>query len=204
MKALPPGSTLRKLLYRSFRTTPELPLRFRRRFTLPGIFVWCLITLTVFLGLDTTQTTAYQIVTLLFAMMMVGLVCTLFFKPRIRIRRVLPTLGTVGQTLNYELRLTNENRLPERGLIAIENLEDPRPTLTEFLFTPEPGEERPGFLPLALALQSETRRHAERASVAHPARARGNRRINDHHAPAARSVGLHRTDAGPPRPVRHG
>jgi uncharacterized protein (DUF58 family) len=141
MKALPPGSTLRKLLYRSFRTTPELPLRFRRRFTLPGIFVWCLITVTVFLGLDTTQTTAYQIVTLLFAMMMVGLVSALFFKPRIRLRRVLPNLGTVGQTLNYELRLTNEARLAERSLIAIENLEDPRPTLTEFLFTPEPGEE---------------------------------------------------------------
>lgn len=142
LKALPPGSTLRRLLYPSFRTTPELPLRFRRRFTLPGIFVWCLLLLTISLGLDTTQTTAYQIVTLLFAMMLVGLFSTLFFRPRIRIRRVLPTLGTVGQPLHYELRLTNDDRVPERSLHAIENLVDPRPTLTEFLFTPEPGEER--------------------------------------------------------------
>jgi uncharacterized protein (DUF58 family) len=142
IKALPPGSALKKLLYRSFRTTPELPLRFRRRFTLPGIFVSCLLLLTISLGLDTTQTTAYQIVMLLFAMMLVGLVSTLFFRPHVRVRRVLPAFGTVGQSLRYELRLTNGDRLPEKSLIAIENLEDPRPTLTEFLFTPEPGEER--------------------------------------------------------------
>ena len=138
----PPGSALRRLMFPTFRTTPELPLRFRRRFTLPGIFVWCVLTLTVFLGLDTTQTTAYQIVTLLFAMMLVGMLSTLFFKPRVRVRRVLPMLGTVGQPLPYELRLTNEDRVPEKDLIAIENLVDPRPTLTEFLFTPEPGEEK--------------------------------------------------------------
>lgn len=142
LRKLPPGSAFRKLLFRSFRTTPELPLRFRRRFTLPGIFVWCCVVVTVALGLDTTQTTAHQIVTLLFAMMLVGMVSTLFFKPRIRIRRVLPPLGTVGQPLRYELRLWNEGKATEKDLIAIESFEDPRPTLTEFLFTPEPGEEK--------------------------------------------------------------
>lgn len=135
-------STIKRLLFRSYRTTPEMPERFRRRFTLAGIFVWCAMAAALTLGADTARTMGYQVFTVLGVIMLISLCSTFRFKPKLRLRRQLPTFGTVQQPLRYSMWFRNNGKLPEKNLILIERQKDPRPSFTEFIHTPEPGEEK--------------------------------------------------------------
>ena len=134
--------TIKRLMFRSYRTTPEMPERFRRRFTLAGIFVWCAMLFALTLGADTSRTMGYQVFTVLGVIMIISLCSTFRFKPRLRFRRLMPRFGTVQQPLRYAIRFQNDGKVAEKDLILIERQRDPRPTFTEFTHAREPGEEK--------------------------------------------------------------
>lgn len=134
--------TIKRLLFRSFRTTPEMPERFRRRFTLAGIFVWCAMAFALTLGADTARTMGYQVFTVLGVIMLISLCSTFRFKPRLRLRRQMPRFGTVQQPLRYSIWLHNDGKHAEKNLILIERQLDPRPSFKEFIHAREPGEEK--------------------------------------------------------------
>jgi uncharacterized protein (DUF58 family) len=67
---------------------------------------------------------------------------TLFSRARFEVERNLPKFGSVGAKLNYQLRVKNLTRRAQRGIFAVDDLPDPRPSVHEFCTIVEPGEER--------------------------------------------------------------
>ena len=54
----------------------------------------------------------------------------------------LPRFATAGEPLRYRVTVRNDGSRSQRGLVLLEDTEDPRPSLAEFLAAREPGEER--------------------------------------------------------------
>lgn len=94
------------------------------------------------MGVDTNLSLAYQGFVFLCLLFITALAGTQFSRTRVAAERVLPRFGSAGLPLNYRVTLTNLTGKPQRGLSVTEDLADPRPTLEQFVSTPEPGEER--------------------------------------------------------------
>ncbi|MBI3879565.1 MAG: DUF58 domain-containing protein [Verrucomicrobia bacterium] len=124
---------LHKLFYRSYRFATGVEHWFRRRFTTAGIAVAAGLLVSMILGSDVTQTMAFQVFTLLAALLLVALLASLRFRGRFEIERSLPRLGTAGVPLRYRISIRNRTDRPQAGLELIEELADPRPTQAEFI-----------------------------------------------------------------------
>ncbi len=133
---------MRRALYRTFRSTYALEQRMRRRLTRAGVFVVTGLGAAAVVGIDTNRSTAYQAFTFLLSLLVVSMASSVFFRPSLTVRRVLPRFGTAGQPLAYRLLIANRRPVREAGLILVENLADPRPSFEEFIHSREPGEER--------------------------------------------------------------
>lgn len=94
------------------------------------------------MGADTNLSLAYQAFVFLCLLFIAALAGTQFSRTRLEAERVLPRFGSAGLPVNYRVTLTNLTDKPQRGLSVTEDLADPRPTLAQFVSTPEPGEEK--------------------------------------------------------------
>lgn len=101
----------------------------------------CLLPLAI-LGLDTKQTSAYQVFTFLLSILIVAMFFSLFFRFPFQVRRRLPPFVTAGQTFQYGISIKNLGTKVERGLYLIDELIDPRPAFSEFISSTEPGGKR--------------------------------------------------------------
>lgn len=106
--------------------------RFQRRFTRGGILVMCSALLAAGLGVDLDQSLAYQLFSLLFVLLLVALVSTVWFRGRFEIHRNVPRLASAGQELSYSVRVSNLTRRPQPGLLLLEDIADGRLTLGQF------------------------------------------------------------------------
>ncbi|MGH7266531.1 MAG: DUF58 domain-containing protein [Candidatus Rokuibacteriota bacterium] len=127
-------------LYRTFRLLSSIDHWVRRRFSPAGLLVLAGLVGAATLGLDTNQTVAYQAFIFLLTLVIVAMASALVFRARVAVRRILPRYGTVGERLPYRLVVRNRGRRPEAGLVALEDLVDPRPTYEEFVETPAGAE----------------------------------------------------------------
>ena len=127
--------------YASYRFSTRTLRWLRRRLTPAGWLVLGGVAITGARG-DTNMTVGYQAFTLLSCVMGVALIGSLFARGRFEVRRALPRMGSAGVPLHYEIQVVNPTRRRFADLTLWEDLEDPRPTLAEFLSTPEPGEEK--------------------------------------------------------------
>ncbi|MCI5147231.1 MAG: DUF58 domain-containing protein, partial [Candidatus Electrothrix sp. AR3] len=112
----------------------------KRRFTSAGLLVLVIIACSAGLGLDTRQSTIYQVFTFTLPLMVLALIFSLFFRARFTVHRKLPKFAMVGEALNYSLVIHNQTGKQQKGLLIQENLADPRPSLEEFSRAREPGE----------------------------------------------------------------
>jgi uncharacterized protein (DUF58 family) len=135
-----PVRYFKRWLYASYRSGAGIMHNWNLRITPKGWFVLGCLCLAAFLGLDTNRTTAYQIFAFLFALVGVAASMTPFMRGKFQIRRDLPRYGSVGVPLSYNVHIRNLNDKRYRELFIWENVPDPRPSLEEFAFTPEPGE----------------------------------------------------------------
>jgi uncharacterized protein (DUF58 family) len=133
---------LRRFWYRRFRAVTSLQRRWSRRFTPSGFLVLGALAGSAVVGLDTSRTVAYQVFTFLLAVVMLSAIGSVGFRPRLRVRRVLPRFSTAGECVTYRLLVANDGRVPQRDLVLTEDLADPRPSFEEFARAREPGEER--------------------------------------------------------------
>jgi branched-subunit amino acid transport protein len=131
---------IKRLLYHQFRLLYSLTQRMRRRLTPAGFFVLAGILASGILGVDTNQTMAYQIFTLLASLLVISIASGLFYRTRLIAHRVLPRYGTVGEPLGYRLVLENHTQKKHIGLYLQDQLTDPHPTLEEFIQTPDPND----------------------------------------------------------------
>ncbi len=94
------------------------------------------------MGADTNLSLAYQAFVFLCLLLIAALAGTQFSRTKLRAERVLPRFGSVSLPLSYTIVLHNLTTKAQRGLSVTEELADPRPSLEQFISTPEPGEEQ--------------------------------------------------------------
>ena len=133
---------LRRVLFRNFRLVFALDNWIRQRFTKAGqLVLGGLIAAGVF-GIDTRQTWAYQLFTLLFALILLAILTSWWWRIRLIAQRELPRFATVGEILHYQVRVQNKTHRWQRGLILRENVQRQPPSFELFLRAREPGHER--------------------------------------------------------------
>jgi uncharacterized protein (DUF58 family) len=130
---------LQRGLYRTYRALAATDYWIRRRFTRGGWLLLAALWTSAVIGLDTNQTMAYQAFTFCLALLLLSAASGLAFRGRFAARRVLPRFGTAGEPLGYRIIVRNETRQPRRGLVLLEELADPRPSLEEFLEADDAG-----------------------------------------------------------------
>src|SRR5687768_11396715 len=118
----------RRFFYRQFRFASRMQWSLGRRLTPAGRLVTGALLAAMVFGPNTRLTVGYQAFTLLFALLAVGAVCALVSPRPLRVRRRLPRYATAGETLTYQLLLTNPAARRRAGLSVLEDLQDPRPT----------------------------------------------------------------------------
>jgi uncharacterized protein (DUF58 family) len=99
-----------------------------RRFTAAGALVISCLVITGAIGVDTTQSVAYQAFALLAAMMGMAALCLPFVSTRVTVERELPRVATAGEAFTYRMRVNNPGTAALDGLSLLEDLADPRPS----------------------------------------------------------------------------
>ena len=121
-----------KLSYRLIRAVTSAQFLLLRRASRAGLFVLGGIVVSAALGIDTTQTMAYQIFTFLSALTLVALATLPFVRVPVTAQRLLPRAVTAGESFSYLVKLRNGARSPVGDIVLLENLADPRPSLEVF------------------------------------------------------------------------
>jgi uncharacterized protein (DUF58 family) len=133
---------MRRFLFHNFRILFALSRWTRQHLTPAGFLVLgSLIAAGVF-GIDTQKTLAYQLFSLLFALLLLAILSSLFFKIRLTAQRDLPKFATVGEILHYQVRVQNHTQKLQRNLTLQENFKWHPPSFETFLRAREPGHEK--------------------------------------------------------------
>jgi len=123
---------MRRLSYRIFRFISAASYWAERRFTTAGALVFTGVVMAGALGVDTTQSAAYQVFGLLVALLAAALLCLPWLRSRVRVERELPRVATAGDAFVYRVRVMNTGAAAVDGLALFEDLADPRPTYETF------------------------------------------------------------------------
>ena len=121
-----------RLAWRVFRGLGAIQHRVRRHFTPAGIFVIAAATLAAVFGVDTNQSLAYRIFTLLAALLAVSWVAGRLGRGRFEVRRELPRAVSAGEAFTYRVRVRNAGAGAVAGASLLENTGDPRPSFEIF------------------------------------------------------------------------
>lgn len=121
-----------RLSYRLIRAVSTAQFLIARRASRAGLFVLGGMVVSAALGIDTTQTTAYQIFAFLGALTLVALATLPFIGVPVTVQRLLPRAVTAGESFSYLVKLRNGNRSALGDIVLLETLADPRPPLQVF------------------------------------------------------------------------
>ena len=121
-----------KFLYHLFLISYRVQQWSLKRLTPAGWGVLICLMATAVVGIDTKQTTAYQILTFLLAVLIVAVAFSCYFPSRLIVQRSLPKFATVGFKLSYRVTITNKSRVKETGLLFLEEIAHPKFSLAEF------------------------------------------------------------------------
>lgn len=80
---------------------------------------------------------------------MLSLLCSARFRIRFSARRSLPRHGSAGQTMRYRIVVRNETGKRQAGLVVLDMLGDPRPSLAEFTAQMKAENKRTGSFRIA-------------------------------------------------------
>ncbi len=131
---------MKRFFFHNFQLIFNLGQWIRRRFTRAGSLVLGgLIAAGVF-GIDTRQTLAYQLFSLLFILLLLAVINSWFLRIRFTAQRELPQFATVGETLHYQVQIHNYTNKLQRSLTLQENIKLHPPSFTTFLHAQDPGQ----------------------------------------------------------------
>jgi len=117
--------------YTLLSTSYSLQQFLMRRLTPQGAVAMATLFITAAAGSDTRQTLSYQIFALLLGLFAVGLLFVWRFQCPLKVERLLPRFGTVGQRSQYRILIYNQSLRPFAGLQLFEVFADPRPSVQE-------------------------------------------------------------------------
>lgn len=118
----------------------------RRRFTGAGQMVLVAALVGALFGIDTRKTLGSQIFGLGISLIFIAVVSSLYRLKGLTAIRYLPRYATVGVPVRYSVQIKNSTSHSINNLTIQERPPDPRPSLTAFLHTAAPWEERVNFL----------------------------------------------------------
>ena len=118
--------------YLLFRTISGVSLWAQRRFTRAGLLAVCALILTAVFGVDTSLTVAYQIFTLLLALLAIALVSAWFGQTPLAVQARLPHTLTAGERFTLRFTVRNTSDAPLDGVALRADLGDPRPGFAQF------------------------------------------------------------------------
>lgn len=121
-----------RLSHRLFHTIAGLGLWVRRRHTRAGLLALATLVLTGVLGVDTSLTVAYQIFTVLLALLAAAFVLSQFGATPLQVQVHVPLSLTVGERFGLQFTVRNTSHTWLDGVTLHAQLADPRPTLAEF------------------------------------------------------------------------
>lgn len=122
-----------RLRYRLYRMASGLRYWIPRRFTPAGLLALSAAMVSGAIGIDMDQTVAFQAFAFVVCLLAVSIVSALFFRGKFAVRRVLPRFGSVGQPFTYAVQVRRLAGRARRDLELLEDLADPRPTLSGFV-----------------------------------------------------------------------
>lgn len=120
--------TVKRPSYLIFRLVTGASYWAARRFTAAGTLAVSLLVVTGAVGIDTTQSVAYQAFGLLAALAAASALCLPFLGTRLEVERALPRVATAGRPFTYRVRVRNAGASALDGLSLNEDFADPRPT----------------------------------------------------------------------------
>ena len=114
--------------YLVFRLVTGVTFWAERRFTAAGALLLSSAVVVGAIGVDTTQSVAYQAFALLASLLAIAALCLPFLRTRVEVERELPRNATAGEPFTYRVRLSNAGSGVLDGLCLFEDLADPRPS----------------------------------------------------------------------------
>jgi uncharacterized protein (DUF58 family) len=114
--------------YHIFRLVTGATYWAERRFTAAGVLVLTCAVVTGAVGVDTSQSVAFQAFALLACLVAVAALCLPFLRTRVKVERELPRTATAGDPFTYRVRVSNAGTARLDGLTLFEDLADPRPS----------------------------------------------------------------------------
>ena len=121
-----------KFIYHLFRLGYKLQQWLVKRFTPAGLGILICLMITLIVGIDTKQTTTYQILTFLLAVLIIAVAFSFYFPGRFTIQRNLPKFATVGTKLFYRVTIANKSKKVQTRLLFIEEIAHPKFSLAQF------------------------------------------------------------------------
>ena len=118
--------------YRLYRLASGLRYRLPRRFTPAGLLALVAAIVSGAIGIDMDQTVAFQAFAFVICLLAVSMASAIFFRGKFSVRRVLPRFGSVGQPFTYAVQVRKLAGRARHDLELLEDLADPRPTLSGF------------------------------------------------------------------------
>ncbi len=119
---------LKRPSYHVFRLVTGVTYWAERRFTTAGALLLTCAVVAGSIGVDTTQSVAYQAFALFACLLLIAALCLPFLRARVKIERVLPRTATAGCSFTYRVRVSNTGTAVLDGLSLFEDLADPRPS----------------------------------------------------------------------------
>ena len=129
---------IRKLLFANFKLVYKVSQWMRQRFTAAGMLILLTMPVAGVFGFDTRSTLSFQIFSITLILLITSISFSLLFRGKFSIDRKLPDYGTVGTPLYYSCAIKNNNNKSRKGLVLIDDLNSPFPTLDEFIHTKDP------------------------------------------------------------------
>lgn len=121
-----------KLSYRLIRFAGDSQYRLLRRLSPAGLYLGGAAIVSAALGVDTNQTLAYQIFTLLAALGLIAMAASLAVRIPVTAQRSLPRTLAAGENFSYSIRLKNTGDRPLSDVTVMDTLSDHRPGFDEF------------------------------------------------------------------------
>jgi uncharacterized protein (DUF58 family) len=119
---------MRRPSYFVFRLVTGVTFWAERRFTAAGALLLTCAVMAGAIGVDTTQSIAYQAFALFACLLATAALTLPFLRGRVKVERELPRTATVGDAFTYRVRVSNAGSGVLDGLSIFEDLADPRPS----------------------------------------------------------------------------
>ena len=121
-----------RFLFRLFPLAARGSRWLEQRFTSGGRLLLGVLVSGAILGIDISQTLAYQFAALAFSLLVTSFLLSVRWRPHLEVRRVLPAMVTAGLGSHYWLEITNHGPRLESELLVQDQLHEPSLGLTQF------------------------------------------------------------------------